>query len=794
MKTNNKKPGSLGGKKTLVILDAHALIHRAYHALPAFTNSGGEPTGALYGVTTMTLKIIESFNPDYIVAAFDLPKPTFRHEVYGAYKAGRIKAEDALVAQLQSARTLFDGFGIPVLDAEGFEADDIIGTLVERYKETPGLTIIIASGDMDTMQLIDGEKVKVFTLKKGLNDTILYDQKAVEARFGFGPLQLVDYKGLRGDASDNIIGVPGIGEKTATTILQTFGSLENVYEAIKKDRAAVVKAGISERMVALLEEHKEDAFFSKTLATIRRDAPVLYNFPEKRYKDSVDTAKLLELFNHYEFRSLAHRIKSLFKVPEEEEEKAVEQVDESLLLRTAIALWVLYSENTTPDYETILQKTKTKTLAEASKTIQEELKKRNLLDVFQKIEEPLMPLVAEMEARGILIDRPHFLGMRSSIEARLREIEKEVSDMTGVEINLNSPKQLSALLFDTLGLKTKGKRKESGAFTTNAETLELLRDTHPIIPLILEQREIQKILSSYVESLLTHAGADDRIHAKFFQHGTTTGRFSSADPNLQTIPAGGQWGKQVRHGFVAAKDSVFVGCDYSQIELRVLAMLSGDERLIQSFEEGNDIHASVAALVFGVPEKEVTPDMRRNAKVINFGIIYGMGVSALQKNLGTTKEKAQQFYTDYFAAFPTISAYLEGSKEYAREHGYTETAFGRRRYFPAINSSLPFIRSMAERTASNAPLQGTAADIIKLAIIDVDTALQKRGLKTKAHLVLQVHDELVYEVEKEVAEEVSSIIVAAMTGVIKHSPIKLTVPDVPLLVSVATGSRLDELK
>lgn len=792
-KKTPKKSTEKVTKKTFVILDAHALIHRAYHALPAFTNSAGEPTGALYGVTTMTLKIIETFNPDYLVAAFDLPKPTFRHQVYGAYKAGRVKAEDALVAQLQSARKLFEAFGIPVLDAEGFEADDVIGTLVEQYKETPGLNIIIASGDMDTMQLIEGDKIKVFTLKKGLNDTILYNEEAVHNRFGFNPIQLVDYKGLRGDASDNIIGVPGIGEKTATTILQAFGSLENLYKAVETDRPSVVKAGVSERMVGLLEEHKEDAFFSKTLAMIRRDAPVKYSFPKELYKDLVDTKGLLELFNHYEFRSLGHRVKSIFGVVEDTSQ-VEENIDPKDLYKTAVALWVLYSENTIADYETVLQKTKANNLEEAYKTIVEELKKRNLYDVFTKIEEPLIPIVSRMEEWGILIDKEHFLKMKTQIEERLREIEKSVFDLVGVTINLNSPKQLSGLLFDTLGLKTKGKRKESGAFTTNAETLETLRDAHPVVPLILEQRELQKILSSYVESLLGHVAEDGRIHAKFFQNGTTTGRFSSADPNLQTIPASGEWGKMVRHGFLAKEGYTFIGCDYSQIELRVLAMLSRDARLVQSFEEGNDIHASVAALVFGVKENEVTSDMRRAAKVINFGIIYGMGVQALQKNLGTTKEKTQQFYDEYFSAFPTIKAYLESTKEYAREHGYSETAFGRRRYFPTIKASVPFLRAFAERMASNAPLQGTAADIIKLAIIDVDRALANAGLQEDCRLVLQVHDELVYEVKNELVEQVRAIIVSSMVGVMNNSPIKLDIPSVPLAVTVAVGTRLDELK
>ncbi len=791
MKESNKKEKHK--KQTLVILDAHAIIHRAYHALPSFTKSDGEPTGALYGVATMTLKLIESFKPDYIVAAFDLPKPTFRHESYKAYKAGRAKAEDALVAQLQTARELFAGFNIPVLDAEGFEADDVIGTLVEQYKKEKDLDIIIASGDMDTMQLIEGTKVRVFTLRKGLNDTVIYDESEVLKRFGFKPAQLVDYKGLRGDPSDNIIGVPSIGEKTATTIITTCGSIEKLYEMLHKKRETLLNAGITERILKLLEEHKDDALFSKTLATIRRDAPLSYTLPQETYLASVDTKQLLEVFGKYEFRSLNHRVKKIFSI-EEDISPEETNLDEALLQRVSVALWVLYSENTTPSYDTILQKTKAKNLAEAWQIIQEELSKRNLSAVFSKIEEPLIPIISEMEKTGILVNKVLLEQTKKEIQKRLAEIEKAVTEHVGKSINLNSPKQLSELLFGSLGLKPKGKKKESGAFTTNAEALETLKDEHPVIPLILEHRELQKILSSYLESLLEHIGQDGRIHAKFFQHGTTTGRFSSADPNLQTIPASGTWGRLVRRAFIAKPGSVFISCDYSQIELRVLAMLSGDEKLVASFERGDDIHNAVASIVFGVSSKEVTPDMRRSAKVINFGIIYGMGVSALQKNLGTTREKAQQFYDEYFAAFPTIKNYLESTKEYARVHGYTETAFGRRRYFPTITSKLPFLRSFAERMASNAPLQGTAADIIKLAIIAIDNALRVRGFVGKADLVLQVHDELVYEVEEACAREVNAIIIQSMIGVIDHSPVPLTLTNVPLTVSSSTGANLDETK
>lgn len=779
-------------KKTFVILDAHAIIHRAYHALPAFATSSGEPTGALYGVITMTLKIIETFKPDYIVAAFDLPKPTFRHLAYDAYKGTRAKADDALVVQLQSARGLFEAFGIPVKDAEGFEADDVVGTLVEQHKHDTDLTIIIASGDMDTMQLVEGDSIKVFTLKKGLNDTVVYDEAAVVERYGFLPKQLVDFKGLRGDPSDNIIGVPGIGEKTATTIITTFGSIEALYDALETDRASVIKKGLSERVVTLLEEHKEDALFSKTLATIRRDAPVSYEFHTETYKETVDVPALLELCDHYEFRSLKPKIKALFDVVEE---VAPEEVVDPLFLReVSIALWVLYSEHTNASYETILQKTKAKTIKEAYIILLEELTKRNSMTVFSDIEKPLMSIIANMEAWGIGVDKVYLQTMIQELETQLASIEEKAKSYSPEPVNLSSPKQLSHLLFDVLGLKAKGKRKESGAFTTNAETLELLKDAHPIVPLILEHRELQKIASTYGSALLEHVKEDGRIHATFLQHGTTTGRFSSLNPNMQNIPASGTWGVKVRHAFVAREGYTFVGCDYSQIELRVLAMLSKDPTLIDTFMRGDDIHTSVAMAVFGVSKESVTADMRRNAKVINFGIIYGMGVSALQKNLMTTKENAQTFYNDYFAAFPTIKAYLDSVKEEARAKGYTQTLFGRRRYFPTINSGPVFLRAFAERMATNAPIQGTAADIIKLAIIAVDAELKKQSLYEDAHLVLQVHDELVYEVKNETVEAVRSAIVMAMTSVLNVFPPQESVPQVPLTVSVATGERLDQLK
>ena len=462
--------------------------------------------------------------------------------------------------------------------------------------------------------------------------------------------------------------------------------------------------------------------------------------------------------------------------------------------KAAIGLLVISSERTNASYDVILERTHTKSLVEAYEVILKELAKKNLMPVFEQIEEPLIPIVSEMERYGIMIDQEYFQALQVRMKEQLEGIEKSIVEQTGVKINLNSPKQLSELLFVTLGLAPKGKQKASGAFTTNAEQLEELRDAHPIIPMLLEYREVQKLLTTYVEALLGHVKEDGRVHATFLQNGASTGRFASTNPNLQNIPIKGNSGKEIRHGFMAGKGNVYIGSDYSQIELRVLAMLCGDEQLIETFRKGEDIHMTVAASMFNVPTAEVTNDMRRKAKVINFGILYGMGITALQKNLGTTRAEAQAFHDAYFAAFPKIREYLESTKEYARKNGYTETVFGRRRYYPGINSAAPFLRAIAERTATNAPIQGTNADIVKIAIKLIDDDLKAARLEDKVHLILQIHDELVYEVDEKVQEQAEKIIVDAMNNVFERSPIQVTVPLVPLAVSVGTGKRLDDLK
>ena len=797
----------------LVLLDSHAIIHRAYHALPDFTSTTGEPTGALYGLSSMLMRIITDLKPDYVVACYDLPQKTFRHEVYKEYKAGRAKSDDALVAQIISSRKIFEAFNIPIYDAPGFEADDILGTIVEKFKKDKEINIIIASGDMDTMQLIDGKKVQVFTLKKGITDTAIYDENAVIERFGFGPILLPDYKGLRGDPSDNIIGIKGIGEKTATDLIKNFGTVEAIYKKLKSTPEDFKKIKITDRIINLLKDNEEEALFSKTLATIRRDAPIDFVLPEKTFEAGFDLKKIEGSFSEFGFRSLLSRLKNLFGniKPENSENFLAEKtktvpagenlqsfltlnIDEKELRETSIALWLLDSEISNPKLEDILFYAKTSDFKIAQEFIFKKLKENNLQSVFDEIEAPIMPIIKKMEEYGIGIDTKYFKNLSDEYHTNLDNLTKKIYDLAGAEFNINSPKQLGEVLFDKMGLKAKGKKSATGAYSTKISVLEDLEEENPIIKEIISYRELQKLLSTYIDVIPSMVALDGRLHAKFIQAGAATGRFSSQDPNLQNIPIKSELGRRIRNGFVAKEDSKLVAFDYSQIELRVLAMLSGDKRMTEIFKEGKDIHAGVASFVFGVPLEKVDSEMRRKAKIINFGIIYGMGVSALRKNLGGTREEAQKFYDNYFRQFSSIETYMTSVKEFALQNGYTETLFGRRRMFAGIKSKIPFIRSMAERTATNAPIQGTAtADIIKLAIRFANEDLEKAGILNSTRLVLQIHDELVYEIDIDSLEKAEKIILGAMRGVLERSYIHYKT-DIPLEVHFGSGDNFGEVK
>ncbi len=779
--------------KRLVLLDAHAIIHRAYHALPELTSPSGAPSGALYGLSSMLLRIIADLEPDYLAACYDLPKPTVRHEAYAEYKGTRAKTDDALIAQLKDSRKIFEAFGIPMFDREGFEADDLLGTIAHLLKNRKDIEVIIASGDMDTLQLIDGKRVQVYTLKKGLNDTILYDEQAVIDRFGFPPELIPDWKGLRGDPSDNIKGVAGIGEKTATDLVVNFGSIDQIYKTLKKNEQALLDKGIKPRIVNLLKEHEEDARFSHMIAMIRLDAPVNFDIEACVFRDGSRLPTILELFDTYGFRSLRARAEQAFAHEgyEEEKQAETEEVSEELLREAQVMLWLIRSDYTSPTLDDVLAYGKSRKLSEAHANLLKELSETGrLLEVYEHIERPLIPVLAQMKTHGVLVDTKELTVLSEKYHAELAEIEKRIFKHAGTEFNISSPKQLGDILFDTLGLVAKGQKKTAtGQRSTKESELEKIRELHPIVDDILLYREVQKILSTYVDSIPPLLDGEDRLHADFLQSGTTTGRMSSANPNLQNIPIRTDRGRAIRNAFIAPKGFSLLALDYSQIELRVAAILSGDEQFCDIFKSGRDVHKEVASRVFSVPPEKVDAEMRRRAKIVNFGILYGMGVNALKSQLGSTTAEAHQYLEDYFKTFKRLSEFLEETKGFARKHGYTETLFGRRRQFPEMKSPLPYVRAQAERMAINAPIQGTQSDIIKRAMVDIDQMLAARGAKEQAHLLLQVHDELVYEIKDSEME--------TLAPEIKRLMEEVEIPNakgVPVLVEMKKGPNWGEMQ
>src|SRR3989344_4340289 len=776
-------------RKRLVLLDTHAILHRAYHALPDFSSSKGEPTGALYGLISMLVRIIAELKPDYIAAAFDLPGPTYRHAAFKEYKATRPKAEDDLILQIRRSRDVLDAFGIPRYEKQGFEADDVLGTMVKKLKHQNNVDIIIASGDMDTLQLVDDDRVRVYTLKKGLSETVLYDEAGVRKRFGFGPELLPDYKGLRGDPSDNIPGIKGVGEKTATVLVSQFGGLEQIYDAVEKHPDWLAAAGVKGATFEKIKEGREEAELSKELATIHRDVPIDFTLPAKHWRESASQTPLLDLLSELEFRTLVPRVRELLeqKLPLKKSGASVAPnnartprtfsvgvlaenpsspagapaVDDEEFQKLAVAVWVLDSSVTEPTLDDIYRAGKSTNFSEARKHIITEIKHRGLEFVYEKIERPLIPILRKMERRGISIDRHFLKKLSAEYHGELDKIAGRIYKAAGGEFNIASPKQLGEVLFDKLGLSAKNQRKTAGgARSTRESELAKLHSAHPVIADVLAHRELAKLLSTYIDAIPELLDKKDRLHTSFVQTGTSTGRLASQNPNLQNIPIKTDLGRAIRNAFVAADGYALVAFDYSQIELRIAALLSKDPWLMGIFKSGRDAHAEVAARVFKIKPEEVTYEQRRRAKVINFGILYGMGANALREALDTTRAEAQEFYNEYFEVFPRLSQYIDEVKAQAANAGYTQTYFGRRRYFEGIHSPIPYVRAAAERMAVNAPMQGTQADLVKLAMIQVDELFTKEDHGDKARMLLQVHDELVFEIAQER--------VAALAPKIKH--------------------------
>jgi DNA polymerase-1 len=798
----------LSSKKRVVILDSHAILHRSYHAIPGLATTSGEPTGALFGVASMLLRIGKDLKPDYVIACRDLPGGTFRHTQYEEYKGTRAQIDDALISQLQKAPEVFKAFGVPVYEAPGFEADDCVGTIVYQLRDRDDLDIVIATGDMDTLQLVrDG--VSVYTFGKGISETITYDRDRVMERYGFGPEHVIDYKALRGDPSDNIPGIKGIGEKTATDMIVNFGSLDNIYKTLEKNEDLLVKAGIKARMIELLRNGKESAYMSYSLATIRHDTPITFTLPDHdwRVSDHIETA--MAMCEELEFNSFKTRLQALakqdaaknqssfgdmFENSVADESRVQEEVDPVQLKEASVGIWLLRSDISNPSLEDILLATKKKTFREAYEYIFEEIKKTGRLqEVYDTIEKPLIEIVDRMHTDGVRVDVPYLKTLSVEYSKELKSIEKRIHKHAGHEFNISSPKQLGVVLYDELGLTLeKQKKTASGARTTREDELVKMAGQHPIIEDVLAYRELSKLLSTYIEKIPALVESDGRLHAYFLQAGTTTGRMASESPNLQNIPIKTEYGRRIRGAFKAGEGNVMVSLDYSQVELRIAAAISGDEKLIKTFQENQDVHTTVASEVFGVDPQHVTSDMRRKAKVINFGILYGMGVNALRGSLGSdvSRTQASEFLDAYFKKFPRLREYIDKTKFDAQQNGYTETLFGRRRYFAGFKTNQSALIAQAERMAINAPIQGTQADIIKLAMIQTSEMIHQKYSKETVRLVLQVHDELVYEMEKSVAMKATHDIKYIMEHIIAPEMIA----QVPLVVDAAEGPSWGEMK
>lgn len=873
-------------RKMLVLIDGNAIIHRSYHALPPMATKDGESVHAVYGFAMTLFSVIEKFKPDYIAASFDLPGGTFRDELYSAYKATRTAAPDDLYAQIPKVKELVQALSIPIYELPGFEADDCVGTL-SKQGEKSGVDVVIVTGDTDTLQLVT-DHVKVFTLRKGLKDMVLYGIPEVTAKYGFPPERLVDYKGLRGDSSDNIPGVKGIGEKGATDLIQEFGSLEDIYASLEK-----VKPKVCEKLVA----DREMAFLSKKLGTIDTTAPVTLDLEACVTRD-FDQAKIEAFLRSLDFYSLIKRIpgsetkgveKSLER-PKKAVKKAKSLQSEadvkSFLDRTrgdAVAVVlnekeaslfgnagiesiglagatdaaeIIWNEATEKVIAPFLFDANRKKIAVDSKAIMHALRPMNitfagvvedvLLSVYilhagrrsdieslimerdggvwselsicdkaaavrkiattlrsdleklvteqsgaetvvtllDRIELPLVPVLFEMESAGILLAPEVFKKLSSEIDTSVQTLEKEIHKLAGKEFNLNSPKQLADVLFIDLGIPTEGIKKNKTGYSTASTELEKLRADFPIIKFIEDYRELFKLKTTYVDVLPGLVKSDGRLHTTFRQDIASTGRLSSADPNLQNIPIRTEWGARIRNGFVAATGKKLVGADYSQIELRIAAHISGDENMTKAFVEGEDIHRATAALVHGLKLDEVSDALRREAKALNFGIIYGMGAFGLAQATDMDQKKAAQFIKDYLAKFSGVAKYMEDMRKQAHEKGYVETALGRRRTLPEIQSTNQALVRGAERMAINMPIQGLAADIMKLSMIAAQNLIKEKYAKS-AQLLLQIHDELIAEVDEHLAEAFAQDLKQVMEGVYRLS--------VPLVVSVEIGNNWGEI-
>jgi DNA polymerase-1 len=881
-----------GEKPLLLLFDGNALVHRAFHALPPLTEpKTGELVNAVYGFASTLLKVFADYKPTHWAVAFDRPTPTFRHEMFEDYKAQRPATPEELKSQIRKVHQLVDAFHIPVFEIDGFEADDVLGTLSKQADEQ-GIETVIVTGDNDMLQSVL-PRVKALAPRRGFTDTVLYDEQTVEQKYGIKPEQLPDLKALVGDVSDNIPGLPGIGEKTATKLLQQYGSLQGIYNHIGE-----IAPG---KLQDTLHKYNTRAFRNKELSTIVKDVPIKLDLRTCQVSH-YDRNEVAELFQELAFIKLLPRLPQIQTESQQPSaitchivntETALEQLIGELETTRGLAIEVETTgeksmmanvvgmtispfrgksfyiplghqglnqppqlplnqvtarlkpilENTGMDrigynckhimavlascgvkidnfnFDPMLaayligekslglkalafnklgveiappaeltspgKKQSCISLLDVNRVVdylcasvdiiwslkdnlEAELRKQGLWQLFTAVEMALIPVLVAMESRGILLDTKLLREMSLEQGQELLRLEKEIYSCVGHQFNINSPQQLGRVLFEELRLP-QSRRTKTG-YSTEASVMEALRGTHPIIELILKYRQLSKLKSTYVDALpalINHKTG--RVHTNFNQTGTVTGRLSSTEPNLQNIPIRGETGSRIRKAIIAPTGSYLLSADYSQIDLRVLAHLSQDPGLIAAFAQDEDIHATTASKLFGIPVDEVTSEMRRNAKTVNFGVVYGMSDYGLEQATSLNREEASQFIALYFEKYPGVKKYLEATKEQARKLGYVQTVLGRRRYLPEINSSNRLVREAAERMAINAPVQGSSADVIKVAMINLHREMGKKSLKSK--MLLQIHDELLFEVPEEEVEEMK-----ALVGELMPRAVELCVP------------------
>lgn len=920
-------------KPKLIIIDGNALIHRSFHAIPpTLRTKDGRLVNAVYGFTSFLLKALNEFHPEFVVLTLDMKGPTFRHEAYAEYKATRVKAPDELYEQIPLVKEVAVAFNIPIFELSGFEADDLIGTICTQAHKEKNLEKIIITGDLDTLQLVN-DRTKVYTMSRGLSDCVLYNDDKVRERFNLNPDQIIDYKALRGDPSDNIPGVKGIGEKTAIELLNDFKTLDGVYKAAEKSNPK-----IRERTLALLKENKANAYLSQELATINLEAPIKFILNDISYSN-FNLDKVISLFSELQFRSLLTKVKDLRdslskdhagtatknKSDEEKENNPsaedkfkrnerdfkYELVDDDkkftaflkklqnqkiITLDTETssldpistnliglsfswtkgeAYFVLYTKERLEKLKPILEDKKIKKCGHNIKfdwrvlkiqgvnlngiyfdtmlasyllnpssrqhdldslvftelgfekiskknlassqpeqltldfgsydpnklslyscedadftnrlvsILEKKLKKEELWNLFTTIELPLASVLGEMENTGIKLEVKPLNKLNEEVKGELSTLEKSIHKLAKIKFNINSTKQLKEILFEKLEIPTDNLKRNKTGFSTAEDELEKLKDLHPIIPLLQKYRELNKLVSTYLNALpLMVNPKTGRIHTNFNQTIAATGRLSSTDPNLQNIPTRTKEGQKVRNAFIAASGFKLVSFDYSQIELRLAAHMANDQKMIKAFKSLEDIHRATAAEINGVKLEDVTKKMRQEAKAINFGILYGQGPHGLAQNAGISYAEAREFIDRYFIAYPNIKKTIANYIKEAGTNGYAITLFGRRRPLPEINSTIPMIKKAAERMAINTPVQGTAADLIKMAMINIGKLIEDK--EGEIRMILQVHDELIFEIKKDKLDFYSPKIKNLMENVL---PLK-----VPIIAEENIGDNWGELK